>query len=298
MPDHTSWFTYLLALPGFRGLWAVFNHLGCVNEEGSVSAMEAGGQCAPGYTLTELPNHFSYPANTPVTIEYTTLGLFVFLLIALFVMIARARATNLAQAKLPEGRLTIASFMENFVEIFYGLLKDVLGKKDAKAFLPIIGTSALLIFFSNALGLVPGFAPPTSNFNITLACGLVIFFFTHFYGFQRQGAAYAKHFLGPVPLLIPLMLPLELVSHLVRPLSLAIRLCVNLFVDHLVVSVFTALVFVLVPVPIMVLGVLVVVLQTYVFCLLSTVYFQLAIEHHDEHEEHGHGEHGHAAHAH
>jgi F-type H+-transporting ATPase subunit a len=79
-------------------------------------------------------------------------------------------------------------------------------------------------------------------------------------------------------------------SHLVRPLSLAIRLCVNLFVDHMVVAVFTSLVFLLIPVPIMVLGVLVVVLQTYVFCLLSTIYFQLAVEHHEEHgDEHGHG---------
>ncbi|MBL8605320.1 MAG: F0F1 ATP synthase subunit A [Myxococcales bacterium] len=296
MPDHTSWFTYLLALPGFRGLWAVFNHLGCVNAEGQVTAMEAGGQCAPGYAVTELPNHFSYPANTPVTIEYTTLGLFVLLIVALFVMVTRARLSDLKTAKLPEGQLTVASFTENFVEVFYGLLKGVLGKDDAKAFLPIVGTSALFIFFSNALGLIPGFSPPTSNFNVTLACGLVIFFFTHWYGFKRQGGAYAKHFLGPVPALIPLMLPLELVSHLVRPLSLAIRLCVNLFVDHLVVSVFTALVFVLVPVPIMVLGVLVVVLQTYVFCLLSTIYFQLAIEHHDDHGEHG--DHGHDGHDH
>ena len=28
MPDHASWFTYLLAMPNFRGLWALVNHLG------------------------------------------------------------------------------------------------------------------------------------------------------------------------------------------------------------------------------------------------------------------------------
>ena len=72
----------------------------------------------------------------------------------------------------------------------------------------------------------------------------------------------------------------------------------NLFVDHMVVSVFTGLAFLLVPVPIMVLGVLVVVLQTYVFCLLATIYFQLAIDHGDDHGHDAHAEHGHVAHEH
>jgi F-type H+-transporting ATPase subunit a len=301
MPDHATWFTYLLALPNFRGLWALVNHLGCVNAEGQAVTPEAGAQCPTGYQLQELPNHFTYPANTPVTLEYTVLGFFVLLIIATLVMIARARVTRTAEAVIPDGSLTVASFMENFVEGFYGMLREVLGKDDAKHFLPLIGTCGAFIFFSNALGLVPGFAPPTSNFNVTFACGVIIFFATHIYGLRRQGVGYLKHFVGPVPLLAPLMIPLEVVSHMVRPLSLGIRLCVNLFVDHMVVSVFTSLALVLIPVPIMVLGVLVVVLQTYVFCLLSAVYIQLAIEHHDDHgPEHGHGhdhdhDHGHAS---
>ncbi len=297
MPDHTSWFTYLLALPGFRGLWAYFNHYGCVDANGAPVAMEAGGMCPGGTPAQELPNHFSYPANTPVTLEYTTILLFVVLLIAAFVMITRGRLAKTSEAVVPEGNLTVASFTENFVETFYDLLADVLGKKEARHFLPIIGTCALLIFFSNALGLIPGFAPATSNFNVTLACGLVIFFATHFYGLKHQGVAYLKHFIGPMPALAPLMLPLEIISHLVRPVSLAIRLAVNLFVDHMVVAVFTGLAFLLVPVPIMVLGVLVVVLQTYVFCLLSTIYFQLAIEHSEDHGD-AHAAHGHAETAH
>ncbi|MEZ4409975.1 MAG: F0F1 ATP synthase subunit A [Polyangiales bacterium] len=301
MPDHTSWFTYLLALPGFRGLWALFNHLGCVNAAGEVQTPGAGGSCEAGYELSELPNHFSYPPNTPVTLEYFTLGVFAVLVVMVFVMIARARVMNTKAAVVPEGKLTVASFMESFVEATYGLLADVMGHEDAKAFLPIIGTCAVFIFFSNVMGLIPGFSPPTSNFNVTLACGLIVFFATHIYGIKRQGGAYFAHFVGPMPILAPLMIPLEIISHLVRPLSLAIRLAVNLFVDHLVLSVFTSMIFLLVPVPILVLGVLVVILQTYVFCLLSTMYIQLAVEHHDDHgDEHGHAPahgHGDTAHA-
>jgi hypothetical protein len=42
----------------------------------------------------------------------------------------------------------------------------------------------------------------------------------------------------------------------------------------------------------MLLGVLTVTLQTYVFCLLATIYIQLAIEQHDDHGDHAHGHEG------
>jgi F-type H+-transporting ATPase subunit a len=272
MPDHTSWFSYLLTLPGLRALEQTIEHM--------------GWNRSIAHTSESVLNH----PHAPVTLEYTLLALFAVLLVLVFALVTRARIAQTEKALIPEGRLTVASFTENFVEAFYDVLKDALGPKDAKYFLPIIGTCALFIFFSNALGLIPGFSPATSNFNVTLACGLVIFTTTHLYGLRRNGVAYLKHFLGPVWWLAPLMLPLELISHIARPITLAIRLMVNMFVDHLVVSVFTVLVALVLPVPIMLMGVLVVTVQTYVFCLLSTVYVQMAIEHHDEHgHEHGHG---------
>jgi F-type H+-transporting ATPase subunit a len=284
MPDHTSWFTYLLTLPGLHALEQAVEHMG-LNR-------------SIAHTSQSVLNH----PHAPVTLEYTLLALFAVLVVLVFALITRARIAQTEKALIPEGQLTISSFTENFVEAFYNVLKDALGAKDAKYFLPIIGTCALFIFFSNALGLIPGFSPATSNFNVTLACGLVIFITTHLYGLRRNGVVYLKHFLGPVWWLAPLMLPLELISHIARPITLAIRLMVNMFVDHLVVSVFTVLVALVLPVPIMLMGVLVVTVQTYVFCLLSTVYVQMAIEHHDDHGDgHAHGHekshdkgHGHA----
>ena len=64
------------------------------------------------------------------------------------------------------------------------------------------------------------------------------------------------------------------------------RLMGNMFADHTVVGIFTVLVplvpFV-VPVPVMLLGVFVCVVQTLVFCLLSIIYIATAIEHAEEH---------------
>src|SRR5262249_52143000 len=93
---------------------------------------------------------------------------------------------------------------------------------------------------------------------------------------------YFKHFMGPVWWLAPLMIPIEIVSHLARPVSLAMRLLGNIAADHAVVLAFFAIVPFLVPVPFLVMGVFVSVVQAVVFSLLTTVYIGRAVAH----EEH------------
>jgi len=170
----------------------------------------------------------------------------------------------------------------------YGMMEPMMGKRATKFFLPLIGTCAFLIFFSNALGLVPGMAPPTDNLNTTFACGAIIFFATHVFGVKEHGLAYFKHFAGPIWWMAPLMLPIELISHFVRPVTLGIRLMANMTADHLVLGIFLGLFAgmlggfgLLIPVPVVMygLGCIVVIVQTLVFCLLSTVYISMAIAH-------------------
>lgn len=123
---------------------------------------------------------------------------------------------------------------------------------------------------------------------MTLALGGVIFVTTHIFGVKEHGIAYFKHFLGPIikwyalPLMLLFVL-VELISHLVRPMSLAMRLMANMFADHAVLGVFIALQAWIVPIPVLMLGSLVVVVQTLVFCILSTVYISMAIEHSEDH---------------
>jgi len=157
-----------------------------------------------------------------------------------------------------------------------------MGEKNARKYLPLIGTFAFFIFFSNCLALIPGFIPPTATLKTNVALALTVFVLTHVFGVMENGLGYFKHFLGPVWYLAWLMLPIEIVSHLARPLSLSLRLLGNIAADHKVVSAFFLLVPVLVPVPFLILGVLVVIVQTLVFCLLSMIYIQGAVAH----EEH------------
>ena len=76
--------------------------------------------------------------------------------------------------------------------------------------------------------------------------------------------------------LAPLLFPVELVSHLARPFSLGVRLAATMVADHAVLLAFLGLVPLLVPVPFMVLGLAVSLIQTVVFILLSMIYIGLA----------------------
>jgi F-type H+-transporting ATPase subunit a len=117
---------------------------------------------------------------------------------------------------------------------------------------------------------------------------VVVFLVTHIWGLKENGFHYLAHFLGPkifgFPLLFPIMLPIELISHFARPVSLGLRLFGNMVGDHQVLGIFLGLAAfpLFFPLPILMLGTIVCVVQTLVFSILSIVYIALAIEHSEE----------------
>jgi F-type H+-transporting ATPase subunit a len=211
----------------------------------------------------------------------------VLFLIAILAVVTETSIRNAGADLLPPERLTIRNFVELLVGAAYGMMSDIMGPKAARYFLPLIGTCAFFILISNVVGMIPGFVPATDNFNTTLACALVIFVTTHLYGLKENGWHHVKHFFGPIWWLAPLMFVIETISHLVRPLSLAIRLMANMMADHMVLTIFLGLLpaayfvrlWLPIPLPIYALGSIVVIVQTLVFCLLSTIYIAMAIEH-------------------
>jgi F-type H+-transporting ATPase subunit a len=254
MPEHTTFLTYLLAK--FPALQQNAENIG----------YSFVGHREPTYRSFE-------PIITSV-------------LVAIFVVYlavrARSKVTDVDRAVVPDDTLTLRTFMEAFISYFYGIARDVMGPKRARRYFPIIGASACFIFFANLLTLIPGFSPPTSSLNITLGCALCVFILFNYYGLQANGLNYVKHFAGPNPVLAPLIFPIEVISTCVRPVTLSIRLMINMAVDHLLGTIALGLVAILVPIPLMFLGIIVIVVQTLVFCLLTSIYIALATEH----EEH------------
>ncbi|MCC6645403.1 MAG: F0F1 ATP synthase subunit A [Polyangiaceae bacterium] len=260
MPEHTSFITYLLHL---------FPALG-------QNAHAFGSMLVSRHPVEA---HHLEPSFTAALVALFVLGLAAFV---------RGQLRDPKQSAIPEETLTVRTFVEIFVGYFYDVAKDVMGPKKAKRYFPIVGACALFIFFSNILGLIPGMAPPTSSLSVTLGCALLVFLLFNYYGLKENGFGYVKHLFGPWlgPLGIPLNLGIfviEVFSTCVRPISLAVRLMINMAVDHIVGSVFLGLFALLVPIPALVLGLLVVCVQTLVFCLLTAVYIGLATEHEESH---------------
>lgn len=178
----------------------------------------------------------------------------------------------------PMGKPSLAFVMEKVIEVIKNFLEGIIHHGvGARALFPLLGTYSLFILFMDLIGLVPGFNPPTDQFNITIALGVIIFIMTHWLGMKVHGASYIKQFLGPLPMLAWLMFPIEVISHCVRPLSLAIRLFGNMTGDHKVVIVFTSIFAFGLPIPFMGLGILVSILQAFVFVTLSAIYFEGAM---------------------
>lgn len=178
----------------------------------------------------------------------------------------------------PSGKFDFHSFLEAIVGGVYNFTKGFIGDK-ARGFFFLFGSITFFILLNNLIGTIPGFHPPTNQFNTTIVLGLIVFITTHIVGLRVHGLAYIKHFTGPVWWLSWLILPIELISHLVRPLSLALRLFGNMTGDHKVVAVFFSLLPLILPLPMMGMGIFVAFVQTFVFLLLSLVYVSGALEH-------------------
>ncbi|MCC6763303.1 MAG: F0F1 ATP synthase subunit A [Deltaproteobacteria bacterium] len=209
---------------------------------------------------------------------HTATALLVMVGLLLFALRARQQLVSATDVVVPDQGFSARNLAEVITEFITNLAESVIGH-DGPKYVPLFASLFVFILASNLIGLIPGFTPPTDNFNVTLALGVVAFVAYNYYGLRAHGVAYLKQFVGPLLLLAPLMIVVEMFSHLFRPASLAIRLYGNMFADHLLLGIFTDLTKVLIPVVFYVLGTFVSLVQALVFTLLTMVYVGLAISH-------------------
>ncbi len=205
--------------------------------------------------------------------EYLFVG-YAAVTVALLMILGRAATSNLALV--PSG---VQNVFETVLEMILNFMTELMGKKNARRFFPMIATFSLFIFTCNMMGLFPGMGSATANLNITVACAVIVFVTVHFFGIKEHGFKYLKHFMGPVLWLAPLMFPIEIIGHLARPVSHSLRLFGNIMGEDTLLIILAGLVPFLVPLPIMALMVFTSFVQTFVFILLAILYIQGAVEH-------------------
>ena len=117
------------------------------------------------------------------------------LLTALIVIVIAKMATS-SMKVVPTGT-------QNLLEAYLGgvlaMGADVMGKEEARRYLPLVATIGLFVGIANLIGIVPGFEAPSAFLDFTLALALVVFVYYNFEGIRRNGViTYFKHFFGPV----------------------------------------------------------------------------------------------------
>jgi F-type H+-transporting ATPase subunit a len=183
--------------------------------------------------------------------------------------------------RIPHG---FQNFMEAAVDFVTDIAKDQLGESFYKEWIPFIGTLFFFVFGCNWAGAVIPWklielpqgelAAPTNDINTTVALALLTSAAYFYAGLSKKGLGYFKRYIQPIPLL----LPINILEDFTKPLSLSFRLFGNILADELTVTVLTSLVPLVIPLPIMLLGIFAGSVQALIFSTLAAAYIAEALE--------------------
>lgn len=101
--------------------------------------------------------------------------------------------------------------------------------------------------------------------NTTVALALLTSVSYFYAGLSKRGLGYFRKYVEPLPFL----LPINILEDFTKPLSLSFRLFGNILADELVVAVLCSLVPLIVPIPLILLGLFTSAIQALIFATLS-----------------------------
>jgi F-type H+-transporting ATPase subunit a len=170
---------------------------------------------------------------------------------------------------------------QNFFEVVVGGIRGEIGQMlggGGDAYLPFIGGLFLFIALSNLLVIIPGYVAPTSSLTTTAALAVSVFVAVPVYGISRQGIReYVKEYFRPTFIFFPF----HVMGELSRTLALAVRLFGNIMSHEKIIAILLSVTPFLFPVVMQALGLLIGIIQAYIFAVLAMVYIASAVQAHD-----------------
>jgi F-type H+-transporting ATPase subunit a len=194
----------------------------------------------------------------------------------------------------------LQNFVESVIEFVDDNVKSIFHHKNP-VIAPLALTVFVWIFLMNALKLIPvDFIPyiagemgipywkivPTTDINATMGMSISVFFLIIYYSIKVKGVSGFAAELSLQPLgkyFIPFNLFLEVVNLLAKPVSLGLRLFGNMYAGEIIFILIALLPFWaqwILSVPWAIFHILVIVLQAFIFMVLTIVYMAMA---HDDH---------------
>jgi F-type H+-transporting ATPase subunit a len=221
---------------------------------------------------------------------FTKITLLVWLSVAILILyfLMSYRKPQLVPTKKQWLAESIYGFVRNNISV------DMLGTKNGVRFAPYLASLFCFIFLMNLWGIIPYFQiSPNSHIAFPIVLAVITYVMFIYVGVKQHGWRYFKNALIlPAPWFIQfILIPIEFFStFIVRPFSLAVRLFANMFAGHMLLLVFTLGGFAMInantlltPVSILswamtialtFLDFAVIVLQAYVFTVLTASYLQ------------------------
>ena len=222
-------------------------------------------------------------------VSLTNCGLFMLLAVALSCLLVAIGA---------RGGVGVPGRMQAMAEMGYefvaGMVRSAAGEQGMR-FFPFVFSIFFFVLLANLIGFIPYLMASTSHIVITAALALIVFFSVVIIGIKEHGVHFFKLFVPPgVPIyILPLVVAIEIVSFLSRPVSHSVRLFANMLAGHITLNVFGNFIIMLagagavfkvlaiVPflgtIALFGLELIVVLLQAYVFAMLTCMYLNDAL---------------------
>ena len=198
--------------------------------------------------------------------------LYTWIVMLLLTLIAWLVTRHLESLGLPGSRWENA--LEIVVETIRSQIREVC-PEGGDNYLPFVGTLFLFTAVSNLLDAFPGWRPPTGSLSTTAALALSVGVAVPVFGIMRQGfVGYFRHYLRPTVI----MLPFHLLSETTRNLALAVRLFGNIMSGSMIVGILLAIAPLFFPLLMQMLGLLIGLIQAYIFAILAMVYIAAAVQ--------------------
>ena len=157
-----------------------------------------------------------------------------------------------------------------------------ISRDNADQYFAFIGTLFLFILTSNLLTVVPGYVAPTSSLTTTAALAILVFLAVPLFGIAKLGVIeYLKEYFRPNVIFFPF----HVMGEFSRTLALAVRLFGNLMSHEKVITILLAVTPLFFPVVMQALGLLIGLIQAYIFSVLAMVYIASASQAHQEKED-------------
>lgn len=217
------------------------------------------------------PDSVVYWQSGPVRISATLA--FTWLVMAILVVGAWLVTRRLSTTtKLSRGQ----NLLEIIVTGIQGQIQEVT-QQEPNRLLPFVGTLFLFIATCNVLTIVPGYRPPTGSLSTTAALALCVFVSVPVFGIADQGLrGFLKGYVQPNAL----MLPFNILGELTRTLALAIRLFGNIMSGSMIAATLLVVAPLFFPIFMNALGLLIGLIQAYIFSILALVFIASAMRAH------------------